>query len=56
MELINKSFIIHSAWNVATTNKIYLLTTTLKAKFYPESTFWTTPTTGFRSVYWSSLL
>lgn len=50
MELINKSLIIQSAWNVAT-NKNPLLTATLKAKYYLENTFWTAPTIGFRFVY-----
>jgi hypothetical protein len=55
MELISKSLIIHSAWNVAT-NKNPLLTAILKAKYYPNNTFWTTPTPTSRSVYWSSIL
>jgi hypothetical protein len=55
IELINKSLILHSAWNVAT-NKNPLLTTILKAKYYPNNSFWTTPTTGPRSIYWSSVL
>jgi hypothetical protein len=55
MELINKSLLIQYAWNVAT-NKNSLLTAILKYKRYPDNTFWTAPNTGFRSVYWSSLL
>ena len=55
MELINKSLIIHSAWNV-TTNKNPLLTAILKAKYYPANSFWTAPTTGSHSVYWSSVM
>jgi hypothetical protein len=41
MELINKSLMIHSAWNIAT-NKNSLLTATLKGKHYPDDSFWTT--------------
>jgi hypothetical protein len=55
MELINKSLLIQSAWNVAT-NKNPFLSAIVKAKYYPNNTFWTSPTTGPRSVYWSSIL
>jgi hypothetical protein len=55
MELINKSLLIHSAWNVAI-NKNPLLSTTLKAKYYPHTTFWTAPTPASRSTYRSSIL
>jgi len=37
--------IIHSAWNVAT-NKNPFLTAILKAKYYPNHSFWTAPTNG----------
>jgi hypothetical protein len=55
MEIINQSLIIQSAWNVAT-NKNPFLSAILKSKYFPDSTFWTAPTTGFRSTYWSSIL
>ena len=55
MELVNKSLIIHSAWNVAT-NKNPFLTAILKAKYYPNHSFWTAPTNGTWSVYWSSVM
>jgi hypothetical protein len=55
MELINKSLLFQSTWNVAT-NKDLLLTATLKAKYFPHNNFWTAPSTGFRSVFWASLL
>jgi hypothetical protein len=54
MELINKSLIINSAWNVAI-NKNPFLSAILKAKYYPNNTFWTAPATCPRSVYWSSI-
>jgi ribonuclease HI len=55
IELINKSLIIQSAWNIAT-NKNPFLTAILKAKYYPDNTFWTAPIPTSRSVYWSSIL
>jgi hypothetical protein len=55
MDLINKSLIINLAWNIAT-NKNPLLPTTLKSKYFPNNSFWTAPTNGSRSVYWSSIL
>ena len=55
MELVNKSLIIHSAWNVAT-NKNPFLTAILKAKYYPNHSFRTAPVNGSRSVYWSSVM
>jgi hypothetical protein len=55
MEIINKSLIIQSAWNIAN-NKNPLLSATLKAKYFPYHSFWTAPSSGFRSVFWSSIL
>jgi hypothetical protein len=55
MQLINKSLILQSAWNVAT-NKNPFLSSILKAKYYPNNTFWTASTAGPRSIYWSSVL
>jgi hypothetical protein len=55
MELINKSLLIHSAWNIAT-NKNPLLTSIMKSKYFPNSSFWITPTNMPRSVFWSSVL
>jgi hypothetical protein len=53
MKLVNKSLVISFAWNVAT-NKNPFLTAALKAKYYLDKTFWTTP--GVRSIFWSSIL
>jgi hypothetical protein len=50
MELINKSLIIHSSYNVVT-DKNPFLSAILKVKYYPNNTFWTAPTIGPRSVY-----
>jgi hypothetical protein len=55
MEIINKSLIIQSAWNIAN-NKNPLLSATLKAKYFSYHSFWTAPSSGFRSVFWSSIL
>jgi len=55
MELINKSLIIHSAWNIAT-NKNPLLSDILKAKYHPSDSFWNSPAKGPRSIYWSSIM
>jgi hypothetical protein len=55
LETVNKSLIIHSAWNVAT-RKNPFLADILKAKYYPNDSFWTAPNQGSRSIYWSSVL
>jgi hypothetical protein len=55
MELIHKSLIIQTAWNVIT-NKNPFLSDVIKAKYYPNSSFWSSSSTGPRSVFWSSVL
>jgi hypothetical protein len=55
MELINKSLLIHTAWNIVT-DKNPFLSNSMKAKYYPNSSFWTSPTSGPKSVFWSSVL
>jgi hypothetical protein len=55
MELINKSLLIQTAWNIVT-DKNPFLSNILKAKYYPNSSFWTNPTSGPKSVFWSSVL
>jgi len=55
LELVNLSLIIHSAWNIATNNNP-LLSAILKAKYHPSTSFWNAPTSGPRSIYWSSVL
>jgi hypothetical protein len=42
--LINNCFIIRSAWNIATNKNIVAI---LKAKYYPDNTFWTASNTTF---------
>jgi hypothetical protein len=55
MELINKSLPIHYAWNIAT-NKNPLLTSIMKSKYFPDSSFLTARSNMPRSVFWSSVL
>jgi hypothetical protein len=55
MELINKSLLIHTAWNIVT-DKNPFLSNVPKAKYYPNTSFWTAPSMGPRSVFWSSVL
>jgi len=51
---VNKSLIIHSAYNIVT-NKNPLLTSVLKAKYFHNTSFWKATNTGTRSVFWSSI-
>jgi len=55
LETVNKSLIIHPAWNIATYKNPFLADI-LKAKYYPNESFWTTPDRGSRSIFWSSVL
>jgi hypothetical protein len=55
MELINKSLLIHTAWNIVM-DKNPFLSNIMKAKYYPNSSFWTSPTSRPKSVFWSSVL
>jgi hypothetical protein len=52
---VNKSLIINAAYNIAT-NKNLMLAAVLKAKYYPDSSFWTAKNFGPRSMFWSSIL
>jgi hypothetical protein len=55
METINKSLIIHSAWNIAN-NKNIFLSDILKSKYSPNASFWNASDKGPRSVFWSSVM
>jgi hypothetical protein len=55
MELIYKSLLIHTAWNIIS-DKNPFLSNIMKAKYYPTSSFWTAPSSGPRPVFWSSVL
>jgi hypothetical protein len=52
---VNKSLLTHAARNIAT-NKNPLLTSVLKAKYYHNTSFWNTNTTGPRPIFWSTIL
>jgi hypothetical protein len=51
----NKSLIVHSAWNIAN-NKNLFMSAIIKAKYYPNDSFWTAPNTASMSIYWSSAM
>jgi hypothetical protein len=55
LHTVNKSLVIHSAWNVAT-NKNPFLTNILKAKYFPNESFWKANNQGPKSIFWSSVL
>lgn len=55
LHTVNKSLIIHAAWNIAV-NKNPFLTSILRAKYFHNNSFWTANSTGPRSVFWSSIL
>lgn len=52
---INQSLLIHSAWNIAD-NKNPFLTKVLKAKYFPNYSFWTASNTASKSIFWSSIM
>jgi hypothetical protein len=52
---VNKSLLTQAAWNIAT-QKNPMLSTVLKAKYFPSSSFWTSNTAGTKSIVWSSIL
>jgi len=52
---VNKSLLTQAAWNIAT-QKNPMLSAVLKAKYYPDSSFWTSTATGTKSIFWSSIL
>jgi hypothetical protein len=55
METINKNLIIHSAWNIAN-NKNIFLSDILKAKYFPNASFWNASDQGPRSIFRSSIM
>lgn len=52
---VNKSLVLHSVWLIAT-NKDSFLCSVLKAKYFPNTTFWRAPCYGTRSAFWSSIM
>ena len=55
LHLVNKSLIMNAAYNIVT-NKNTLLSAVIKAKYYPNSSFWTIPNSTTKSAFWSSVL
>jgi len=52
---VKSSLIIHTAYDIANNNNS-LLSVVLKAKYFHNSSFWTTNTSGPRSIFWSSIM
>lgn len=52
---INQSLLINAAWNIVT-NKNLFLSSILKSKYYPNSSFWTAPNNSTKSIFWSSIM
>lgn len=52
---VNRSLILHTAWNVAT-DKNAFLTTILKAKYFPNTSFWSACNNSTKSTFWSSIM
>lgn len=52
---INQSLLINAAWNIDT-NKNPFLTSILKAKYYPNCSFWTASNNICKSIFWSSTM
>jgi hypothetical protein len=55
LHLVNKSLIMNVAYNIVT-NKNPLLSAVIKAKYYPNSSFWTVPNSTTKLAFWSSVL
>lgn len=55
LETVNKSLIIHAAYNIAN-EKNPFLTAVLKAKYYPNTSFWKSSTSTTKSIFWSFVL
>ena len=55
LHLVNKSLIMNAAYNIVT-NKNPLLSAVIKAKYYPNSSYWTTSNSATKSAFWSSVL
>lgn len=52
---INQGLLINAVWNIAT-NKNPFLTSILKAKYYPNCSFWTASNNNCKSIFWSSIM
>lgn len=54
LEAVNRSLIIHAAYNIANNKNPFL--SSVLSKYYPNSSFWTASSSGTRSIFWSSLM
>lgn len=52
--LINKSLLLNAAWSI-TTEQDPFLSSVIKAKYHPNTTFWKATTHQPKSVFWSSI-
>lgn len=52
---VNRSLILHAAWNIAT-DKDPFLTAILKSKYFPSTSFWLSTNTNTKFVFWASIL
>jgi len=52
---VNRSLILHAAWNIVT-GKNPFLTSILKAKYFPNTSFWLAHNNSIKSAFWSSVM
>jgi len=52
---VNRSLLLHADWNVAT-GKNPFLTSILKAKYFPNTSFWLAQNNSTKSAFWSSVM
>jgi len=55
LQIVNRSLIVHAAWNIATGKNPYL-TSILKSKYFANTSFWLASSTPIKSAFWSSIL
>ncbi|CAN6177724.1 unnamed protein product [Urochloa humidicola] len=55
IDLVNKSLLLKMAWSIVS-QQDPLLSAILKAKYYPNNSFWTAPMHTPRSLFWASIL
>ena len=55
LHLVNKSLIIHTAYNIANCKDPFL-SAILKSKYYSHNSFWRTTNNSSKYVFWSSLM
>lgn len=52
---VNRSLILHAAWNIAT-GKGNFLAAILKSKYFPTTSFWLSQNTNCKSIFRASIL